>query len=324
MLHLDTTPLQGRKNLLAFSAGIDSSALFFLLIEQKISFDIAIVNYNQRPQSQEELHHAKALAKAHKRFCHHIDAPPFKSNFEAKARDFRYQFFESLIQIEGYDNLITAHQLDDQLEWFLMRLSRGAGLFELVGLQPITQKEGYTLVRPLLSHTKASLLAYLKAHHHPYFFDESNLDPRHERNRFRNAFSAPLMEQYAQGIARSFAYLSHDKSLIEESFEVTLQHHHLTIITLHHPKSRMRAIDVHLKRKGYLLSASQRHDIGSSNSLVIGGKWAIEIVANRVYIAPYISTPMPKAFKEACRHAKIPIKIRPYLFEIKIDPSTLP
>ena len=185
MLTLDIENIKNKKNLLAFSAGIDSSVLFFLLIENNIKFDIAIIDYGVRDQSKEEVLHAKALAKKHKLFCHSIKAPKFDTHFEKKARDFRYEFFESLIAIEGYDNLLTAHQLNDQLEWLLMRLTKGAGVSELLGLEPITKKETYTLVRPLLEYSKEELLHYLKNHDYPYFIDESNSDEKYERNLFR-------------------------------------------------------------------------------------------------------------------------------------------
>ncbi len=38
-------PLADSKNLLGFSSGVDSTALFFLLVECEIPFDIAIVHY---------------------------------------------------------------------------------------------------------------------------------------------------------------------------------------------------------------------------------------------------------------------------------------
>jgi tRNA(Ile)-lysidine synthase len=182
MLTLDLLPLKGKKNLLAFSAGVDSSALFFLLLENDIKFDIAIVNYGTREESDTEEAHAKALAKEHKLFCHSIKAPVFHSHFEKQARDFRYEFFESLITIEGYDTLITAHQLNDQLEWLLMRLSKGAGLSELLGLEPVTHKRDYALIRPLLAYSKEELLRYLQSNKYPYFVDESNVDESYERH----------------------------------------------------------------------------------------------------------------------------------------------
>ena len=66
--------LQGKKNLLAFSAGVDSTALFFILLQNNINFDIAIVNYNTREQSQEELAYAKELASTYNLKCHLLNA----------------------------------------------------------------------------------------------------------------------------------------------------------------------------------------------------------------------------------------------------------
>jgi tRNA(Ile)-lysidine synthase len=319
MLAFDISPFQNKKNLLAFSAGIDSSALFFLLIEKGIKFDIAIVNYGIREQSKAELRHAKALARKYKLFCHHINAPIFKNNFEAQARDFRYEFFTSLIQIEGYDTLITAHQLDDQLEWLLMRLVRGAGLSELLGLKVLTQKKDYQLIRPLLSHSKEALFDYLHKHKYPYFVDESNKDRQYERNQFRQDFSEALIAKYAKGIARSFDYLQRDKIDLESRFQTIYTEKDLHIIQLDAEKDKTKASDLVLKGLGYLLSASQRQEITRENSLVIGGKWAIEIQKNRLYIAPYIDIIMPKEFKEHCRTAEIPRKIRPYLCQENIS-----
>jgi len=327
MPHLDAPTLnllQKSKNLLAFSAGVDSSALFFLLVAHDIKFDIALVNYGTREQSNQEQAHAKALAKTYKCFCHTIKAPAFERNFEANARAFRYGFFDSLIAIEGYDTLLTAHQLDDQLEWLLMRLCKGAGACELIGLEPFTPKKSYTLVRPLLNHSKASLLDYLDSHHYPYFIDESNHDERYERNHFRRAFASPLLEQCSEGIARSIAYLREDKQTLQHQFETLFEEKSLKIITLHISSAKVKATDIALKQLGYLLSASQREEIKTKSSIVIGGVWAVESYQNRVYIAPYRECVMPKSFKEQCREANIPTKIRPYLFEAKIKIKTLP
>ncbi len=311
--------LKNKKNLLAFSAGVDSSALFFLLLENNIPFDIAIVDYNIRAQSKEEVSHAKALAAQYHLNCHTTQAPKFESHFEAKARTFRYTFFESLIAKEGYDNLLTAHQLNDQLEWFLMRLSKGAGVSELLGLEPVSKRENYTLVRPLLSYAKEELLSYLKTNNFPYFVDESNHDKKYERNCFREQFSDALVSKYKEGITRSFEYLRRDKASLEREFETLYTEKSLVIITLYRRSSKVKAADIALKRLGYLLSASQRNEIEKEHSLVIGGKWAVELQDNLLYIAPYVTTQMPKKFKEVCRINKIPSKIRPYIYQEKID-----
>jgi tRNA(Ile)-lysidine synthase len=55
--------LQNQNNLLAFSGGVDSTALFFYLLERNIPFDIAIVNYHTREESNKEVKYAKELAE---------------------------------------------------------------------------------------------------------------------------------------------------------------------------------------------------------------------------------------------------------------------
>jgi tRNA(Ile)-lysidine synthase len=317
--------LKEGKNLLAFSAGVDSSALFFLLIENGISFDIAIVDYALREEAKEEIEYAKRLADRYDLQLYIIEAPKWESNFESKAREFRYKFFGSLIDSYSYTNLLTAHQLNDQLEWFLMRLSRGAGVGELLGLHPSTTRytskdTPYTLLRPLLESTKDNLLEYLHHHNHHYFVDSSNHKEIYERNLFRARWSDPLIKNYSKGIARSFGYLREEKELLEDDIETLFSQDKLRVVKLNNPNLKARASAILLKELGYLLSAPQRAEIQKSNSVVVGGKWAIVYQDSRLYISPFLSSPMPKKFKELCRVSSMPIKIRAYCYESGIEP----
>ena len=323
-LLLPTSYFLLRKSLLAFSGGVDSSALFFLLLEHKIPFDIALVNYGTREESDAEEAHAKALAARYGLKCYTIQAPQFTSDFEKHARDFRYDFFEKLIAEHGYDILMTAHQLNDRMEWFLMRLSKGAGVRELTGMEAMEEHGGYTLVRPLLAVPRSELLAWLRENGYPFFVDESNADPRHERNRFRATYSDKLIEAYGEGIARSFTYLERDKALLDSLYETVLVHKALRIVRLHHPQALVTAADTTLKELGYLLTAAQRQEISKQESLVIGGLWAVEVEGSHLCIAPYRTDTMPKPFKEQCRRLGIPAKIRPYLYTEEIDPTSIP
>jgi tRNA(Ile)-lysidine synthase len=306
--------LQHSRSLLAFSFGIDSSALFFILIEHDIPFDIALVNYGTREQSDMEEARAKKLAQQYGRNCYTIHAPKFNSNFEKQARDFRYAFFEEIIRKHSYDNLLTAHQLDDQLEWFLMRLTRGAGLNELIGMEPIQKRPYYTLIRPLLAYSKSELLVYLNTHQHPYFVDESNADMRHERNRFRKQLSEPLLKEFKEGIVRSFEYLRRDNKVLRDRYETIYRHKELRILRLHHPEAKALACDQTLKELGYLMSADSRKEIQNHTSVVIGRKWAVENCDDLIYIAPYRSATVPKQIREDYRLNNIPPKIRPYCY----------
>jgi len=299
-----------------------------MLLDADVAFDIALVNYNTRDESDAEEAHAVALAKKYNIKSFTTTAPKYKTHFEANARKFRYDFFETLIDEYHYENLITAHQLNDQLEWFLMRLSKGAGVSELLGLEAISARETgnkrvYTLVRPLLEYTKKELLEYLEANNHPYFIDKSNQDHKFERNRFREEFSDPLLAKYHDGIKRSFSYLYEDKERLESGIQLIFSQDELRVFRLENARLRAKAADLTLKELGYLLSADQRREIDQKENIVIGGKWAIIYQDHRLYIAPFLTTAMPKEFKELCRVSSLPIKIRPYCFEKKIKPRKI-
>ncbi len=308
---------------MAFSAGVDSSALFFLLLEHNIAFDIALVNYGVRQQSKKEEAYALFLAQKYNLKAHIVHAPRFENNFEKSARDFRYDFFDKLMAQYAYDNLITAHQLNDKLEWFLMRLTKGAGAVELVGLESLSRRKGYHLVRPLLHYSKEELLDYLHRHGHHYFVDQSNTHEKYERNYFRREFSDRLLEQYQEGIKRSFAYLKEDKEQLLKAEVVSYHEKELYLLSYEDAYLIPRLVDRYLKILGYLLSSAQRAILKNESSVVFGDSWAVEIGRNLIYIAPYRKLSMPKIFKEQCRKLGIPKKIRPYLYEQGIEPKKL-
>ncbi|MFA7083167.1 MAG: tRNA lysidine(34) synthetase TilS [Arcobacteraceae bacterium] len=318
-----TLEITSQKNLLAFSGGVDSTALFFLLLERHIPFDIAIVNYNTRTQSRQELVYALSLALKYKKQCFIQHATLEKSNFEYNARQLRYDFFEELIEEHSYETLLTAHQLNDKLEWFLMQLSKGAGLHELLGLNEHLIKPNYTITRPLLEVSKTTLEEYLKTNNIKYFYDESNSDLSYTRNYFRHHFSNSFIQEFESGVKKSFTYLQKDLNSLASTNEPIYKYKELTVFNAHLDDNlNIRLIDAYLKQKGYLLSHAQREEILKQKKSVID-TFAICITPLYIFIAPYIKTVMPKIFKEKYRVLKIPAKIRAYIFQEEIEPSDL-
>jgi tRNA(Ile)-lysidine synthase len=317
--------LSKQKNLLAFSAGVDSSALFFLLINNNIPFDMALVNYGLRKQSREEEQYALDLALKYNLELYTIKAPQWQSNFEANARNFRYKFFNKIIDKEGYSTILTAHQLNDQLEWFLMRLTKGAGVSELIGLEVLSTRytefnTKYNLVRPILDISKDELIDYLDKNNHKYFIDTSNFEDKYERNRFRKDFSNKLLQEYKNGISKSFKYLKNDKKLLLRGINIIFRFKKLLVISLENIELKAKGADIGLKELGYLLSSKQREEITKSNSIVIGGEWAVVYQDEKLYISPFLNISMPKKYKELCRVSSMPIKIRPYCYSNSIKP----
>ncbi len=312
--------LNTKKNLLAFSAGVDSTALFFLLLERNIPFDIAIVNYNTREESKQEVAYAVKLALKYKKQCFIRSVELETSNFEFTARKVRYDFFEELIEEYEYETLLTAHQLNDKLEWFLMQLSKGSGLVELLGLNETLQKDTYTIYRPLINTSKKELEEFLKQNNHHYFYDESNSSLEYRRNYFRENFSNTFLQEFQSGIQKSFEYLQNDlNSLNVQNMPIYKQKELEVFKNSGDDNLNIRTIDINLKKRGYLLTKLQRDEILKQKECVIDS-FAICITQTRIFIAPYIKeVSMSKDFKELCRVSKIPKKIRPYLFDKNLE-----
>ncbi|MDX9960347.1 MAG: tRNA lysidine(34) synthetase TilS [Aliarcobacter sp.] len=320
-MYLDFSAIRNQKNLLAFSAGVDSSALFFLLLENNIPFDIAIVNYNLRAQSKEEISYAKELSHTYKKeiFIYETKLDS-NSNFEKNARDIRYAFFEKIIKEHHYVNLITAHQLNDKLEWFMMQLSKGAGLVELIGFNEFEHKESYQIYKPLLAISKNQLEKYLLKNNHKYFVDQSNFDEKYKRNFFRHNFSDKLINNFSKGIKKSFEYLQKDLDSLNIQNKPLKKIKDLEIfLNQKDDNLNIRTIDLSLKRRGILLSFANRNEILKQKEISISNKINISINEDYIFIAPRVDIIMEKKFKESCRVAKIPKNIRSYIFSQNIN-----
>jgi len=321
--------LTRKKNLLGFSFGLDSTALYHLLRDADIPFDIALVNYGVRPEADAEEAAARELARRDGRRIFVARAPKFSSDFEAEARRFRYRFFESLIEEHGYDNLLTAHQLNDRLEWMMMRLIRGAGAAEMAGMERICERTSaagtpYRLIRPLLEIPRHELESYLQAKGISWFEDVSNRSLAHERNRLRPLLE-PLIREYTPGIARSFHYLAEDAALLRRGFREIYQAKQLHILRVSDPALVPLAAADTLKGMGHLPTHKERELLRHQTSAVLGRRWAVERSGNLLFVAPYLRDhPMDKTFRERCRQRRIPPKIRPYLSLQGIAPEDLP
>ena len=81
---------------LGYSGGIDSSCLLDILLNLKdrlrVSVYLSYVNYNTSKYSEEVLKHIKTLPKEINRNIKTVSIAPTE-NFESKARDIRYSFF---------------------------------------------------------------------------------------------------------------------------------------------------------------------------------------------------------------------------------------
>lgn len=214
---------QHQNVLIAVSGGVDSMNLLHFLYLYREKFNIAIaiahVNHKQRIQSDDEENYLKKWADDHQ-VPIYIDY--FKGKFsEARARDFRYDFFKKIMFEQDYTALVTAHHADDQIETLLMKLIRGTRLKHFIGIQEVQTFGNGQLVRPLLNISKSELLDIF------HFEDESNNSHQYFRNRVRNTY-LPMLEKenpqfshHLQILARENLYLQEVLSELTQDMTAT-------------------------------------------------------------------------------------------------------
>ena len=185
--------------LLAVSGGPDSMALLGLVATWRaplnITVTVATVDHGLRQESAEE-------AVLVQQQCQHHGLPhailPWvghkpQTGLQAAARTARYSLLRAHAADCGADCLVSAHHGDDQAETVLMRLISGSGLSGLAGMDAQTHAHGLALARPLLSLSKARLIATCESRCWPYVLDRSNTDPAFARVRYRRLL--PLLAQ---------------------------------------------------------------------------------------------------------------------------------
>ncbi|MDR1457045.1 MAG: tRNA lysidine(34) synthetase TilS [Puniceicoccales bacterium] len=186
----DTAPV---KLCVACSGGSDSMALLSLLCEKKsLRHRLVVLHFNHGTRgdaSDGDADFVQCFA-ADMRISFIVgcsDGTVTAHSGEELLRRYRFRFFHREMARLSSPYLLTAHNRDDVIETFLMRLARGSSVDGLVALRPVEHRlDGRVYIRPLLSCSKNSLRNYLLARHIPWREDESNASDLHLRNRVRH------------------------------------------------------------------------------------------------------------------------------------------
>ncbi len=97
-------------------------------------------------------------------------------------RNERYLFFK-----EQAAPVVTAHHLDDVVEWWVYSCLHGEG--QLIPYE----NEKYGVIRPFLTTTKEDLTMWNKKHDVPFIEDPSNQKSDHMRNFIRNEMMSQIL-----------------------------------------------------------------------------------------------------------------------------------
>ena len=220
--------LKTKTFLVAVSGGPDSLALAALTklysLENNKTFYYALINHNIRANSEAEAKQVKNLLRKFGIKLNVVNnTKKITKNVQSEARKVRYDYLINFCKKKNIKTIITAHNLEDQVETFFIRLSRGSGLTGLSSMKTLSKlKKGVYLYRPLLEIKKKYLVKISKKIYKKYFKDPSNLNKKYLRSKIRK-LKNPLKKsgiEYDQ-IIRSIKNLASSKITIDEYIKKT-------------------------------------------------------------------------------------------------------
>lgn len=178
------------------SGGVDSMVLLYLLHRHNIETTVVHCNYQMRgAESDADQDLVEKMCMMWELDCISLKLNPKEAegqNFQAWARNRRYQIFRDIKRETNADYIVTAHHRDDQLETILQKLLRGSGFSAWKGMQVL---EG-DLFRPLLSIQKNEITNFAKENHVLFRDDKSNESSKYARNFLRNEWIPKLNELF--------------------------------------------------------------------------------------------------------------------------------
>lgn len=205
----------------AYSGGLDSHVLLHAMSQLKdFSFVAVHVNHQLSANAKQWASHCQSV-------CDQLGVPLHVErvdirlkpgdSLEEQARKARYTVFKKYI--DRNQTLLTAHNLDDQAETFLLQALRGAGLKGLSAM-PLRKPfaDGYH-ARPLLTFSRQALEAYANENQLAWIEDESNADTSFDRNYIRHAVMPALKQRFpavAQSFSRSARLIAENEQVIQE------------------------------------------------------------------------------------------------------------
>ncbi len=215
----------GDRVLVGVSGGIDSSVLLVVLngLKDELSFGLGVAHVNHGLRGAESERDEAFVREQAQRLgltCHvtRVDVQGYARaqgvSLQHAGRDLRYAFFDEIAGGEGYDRIAVAHNRDDQVETFLLRVIKGTGISGLSSIPIIRGR----IIRPLLRTYRSEIAAYAAGHAIRYVEDSSNLKNAYERNFVRNRIM-PCMEELNGAFREKILLLLSDIAQVNAVFD---------------------------------------------------------------------------------------------------------
>ncbi len=221
--------LKGKKLLLAVSGGLDSMVLLHLF--QQLEFEIVVLHCNFQLRGLESFGDQQFIQEytsqhnillSFTQFDTEAFANDYKLSTQIAARELRYSWFYEQLEIQEGDYILTAHHADDNLETFLINLSRGTGLDGLTGIPA----QNDSIIRPLLPFIRKEIEEYAAKQDVKWREDSSNASDKYLRNKIRHHLIPVLKElnpTFMSSFEKTQGYLQESKELVDDAAVMVYQ-----------------------------------------------------------------------------------------------------
>lgn len=172
------------KIFLACSGGIDSMVVLdFLTLHSKRNLEIIHINHGtEHGKDAEEFVSEICFEKGLKLNLHRIISDkPKNESWEEFWRNERYKYFHSFSE-----QIITAHHLNDVIEFYILSCLRGGGKL----MCDVNQN----VIRPFLLTPKSEFISWADRKSVKFIQDESNFENVHDRNIVRNEMMKTILK----------------------------------------------------------------------------------------------------------------------------------
>jgi len=183
---------KGAKVVVGLSGGADSTALLLFLCSLKEKYDLSVyaVHINHGIRGKEADNDSKFSEELCKkmgvecRICNYDVRQIAKGkgiSEEEAGRFVRYNEFEAEKSKRNADFIAVAHNMNDQAETLIMRMSRGSGSTGIAGIRPVRG----SVIRPLIDCSRSDIEEYLNERGQEFCTDSTNLKEEYTRNKIR-------------------------------------------------------------------------------------------------------------------------------------------
>ena len=216
---------RGDKIVVGVSGGPDSLCLLHILNEIKQEYELTLivahVNHNLREEAKFEADFVEKVSKSLglKFYLANVNIEELskekKKSCEEVAREYRYNFFNEVVNNTGATKIAVAHNLNDNSETILMHIIRGSGI---EGIKGISVKNN-NIIRPLLSTTREEIEKYCVDNNLTPMIDKTNFETVYTRNKVRNKIIPMLSEinpEVLNSITRLGNILSEEDEFISD------------------------------------------------------------------------------------------------------------